>query len=716
MSEPLVQSAALRRVRNGIFWRMLAVTVPGAMVLATVMSLAAGLSGRDVLQSVLVVAPLLYLVGGGAFEYILLGVLLRKASEPAQAGEASRLQRLLELPRRIELVIFTSGWIVGGALYAAVTVLVYHGSPWVLALGPAVGLFAALFLGAVLTQQVELALQGLAVAEFRRDPTVVLPRRGIYWIRQRWYLPYTFAVALLSMFFFGGAVLAIQYRRVMSVLLQDLRAQGARNALSVITQELDRLAFSSIAPVAGIALGLLVVFGLVGIRLARRQARATIAVESALRAVVAGRHEPPEWISTDETGDLAIAAGEISTEMQLVFGQLKLMATGDLSRQLSGDSGLVQAFRDSQSAMMELAKMMVALSRGETTQNGRIAGDLGGHFDRLLAAFQAIVEQAQTVAQGDLRQNVDIPGALGQAMQQMTLNLRAMVGQTQRVSGDIGEIVVSLQTAATQLSTATTEQVAAVTETANTMTEMAQTSAVSADRAAELIKRGEAATQVVEAGGETSESAVASMTAIARSLADVSGASIALADGMRRIDGIVETVGFLANQSSTLAINAGIEAARAGEAGKGFSLVAREIRTLAGDSRKAASEIRALLAEIGERTALVDDSINDGMRTVEEGGRLVERLGQVVSELGVTVRDAVGLMRQVEGSARQHRAGVGQVSQALGNMQKASESIRDGARVLGQLSTRANELSSKLQLSAGSYTLPVDPPPAGTLH
>ncbi len=43
-------------------------------------------------------------------------------------------------------------------------------------------------------------------------------------------------------------------------------------------------------------------------------------------------------------------------------------------------------------------------------------------------------------------------------------------------------------------------------------------------------------------------------------------------------------------------------------------------------------------------------------------------------------------MRQVEGSARQHQAGVTQVSQALGNMQKASESIRDGARLLGDLS------------------------------
>jgi len=70
------------------------------------------------------------------------------------------------------------------------------------------------------------------------------------------------------------------------------------------------------------------------------------------------------------------------------------------------------------------------------------------------------------------------------------------------------------------------------------------------------------------------------------------------------------------------------------------------------------------------------------------------------------VNDAVGLMRQIEGSARQHQAGVGQVSQALTNMQKASESIRDGARLLGELSGRAHELSSSLQGAAGAYRLP----------
>jgi methyl-accepting chemotaxis protein len=256
-----------------------------------------------------------------------------------------------------------------------------------------------------------------------------------------------------------------------------------------------------------------------------------------------------------------------------------------------------------------------------------------------------------------------------------------------------------------------------VTETANTTTEMAQTSAVSADRALELIRQGEATAAVVEDGGEAAAETAQAMGAIAGALETIGVDSAALAERVKRIDDITEKVGFVADQSTTLAVNAAVEAARAGEAGKGFAVVAREIRALAGESRQATSQIRALLAEIRERMAKVDASVQDGARTVANGQHLAARLGEVVLSLGGTVHEAVGLMRQVDGSARQHQAGVAQVSQALTHLQRAAESIRDGARSLGELSARAQALSKGLAESSAAYVLPDGPapgaPPAG---
>jgi methyl-accepting chemotaxis protein len=700
------QSPDFAPLRRRLFGRILVTAVPSAAVAAYLFGPVIGLDDSQLLKALAgFLVPILFL--SALQQFTVTGALLRRALavNPGEP-EGARLVRILELPRRVEIFSNVFAWLLGSIAFGILNKVAYGKALYVVFAATGIGLFASLFPGLILVMLIEEDVRHLAIEEFQRSPRLALPPRGFFWPRQSWYLPYAFGIALLSMVAFSGMVIVSKYDSAVVQLLETIKEQGYGDSVGVVKEQLRVLTYSAGLPVLGIALMLLIAFGITGILLARRQARAASAVERSLRAMATGNPELPAWVATDEIGDLAAATSVISLEMRNVFEQLRAMAAGDLGKELHGDSGLIQVFRASRGGMLELAERMSALSRGESVDAARIPGDLGAAFDRLQGSFLAIVAQAQTIAKGDLRRDVDVPGALGSAMQQMTGNLRGMVGQTQSVSGNIGDIVVSLQSAAAQLSTATTEQVAAVTETANTMTEMAQTSAVSADRASELIKQGEAAAAVVEEGGEAADSAIHSMTAVSASLDKVAGASAALAERIQRIDGITETVGFLADQSSTLAINAAIEAARAGETGKGFTVVAREIRTLAADSRKAAGQIREILAEIRERTAQVDGSVAAGARTVDDGNRLVQRLGEVIGQLGVTVHDSVGLMRQVEGSARQHQAGVGQVSQALTNMQKASESIRDGARMLGDLSGKTHELSTTLQKTAGAYELP----------
>ena len=92
------------------------------------------------------------------------------------------------------------------------------------------------------------------------------------------------------------------------------------------------------------------------------------------------------------------------------------------------------------------------------------------------------------------------------------------------------------------------------------------------------------------------------------------------------IDGFVETISNISQQTNLLSLNASIEAARAGTAGRGFAVVAEEIRKLADDSNRAAEEIRNNVANISVQTI---SSVN----SAKEAGSMVALQAQAVDQV-----------------------------------------------------------------------------------
>lgn len=85
----------------------------------------------------------------------------------------------------------------------------------------------------------------------------------------------------------------------------------------------------------------------------------------------------------------------------------------------------------------------------------------------------------------------------------------------------------------------------------------------------------------------------------------------------------------IAGRTNLLALNATIEAARSGEAGRGFSIVAQEVKALAGQARGSALAFRA---DVLDRIAL-GARFADEMLAEIEGARLIELAQATVQQI-----------------------------------------------------------------------------------
>jgi methyl-accepting chemotaxis protein len=67
-------------------------------------------------------------------------------------------------------------------------------------------------------------------------------------------------------------------------------------------------------------------------------------------------------------------------------------------------------------------------------------------------------------------------------------------------------------------------------------------------------------------------------------------------------NGQVTEIQSISDETNLLALDAAIEVARAGEAGRGFSVIADEMRALAGKAFDASSKIEKLILQVIEQT------------------------------------------------------------------------------------------------------------------
>jgi methyl-accepting chemotaxis protein len=250
---------------------------------------------------------------------------------------------------------------------------------------------------------------------------------------------------------------------------------------------------------------------------------------------------------------------------------------------------------------------------------------------------------------GDLLQRKDEAGDLGRAIDSMGKNLRKLLRE-------VTEGVHTLASSATELSaiaSQTSSGTRTMTDKASTVAAAAEESSANTDSLAASMEQ--TATSLVSVAGATEEMSatvgdIASKVGRARTISeDASSKAKAISSLMRelgqaaqQIGQVTETITSISSQTNLLALNATIEAARAGAAGKGFTVVANEIKELAGQTAHATEDIKTSVSRsIAKDIAGVGDALGD----VRKGGEQVQVSAAKLSKLAEHLTALVGQFR-----------------------------------------------------------------------
>ena len=294
-----------------------------------------------------------------------------------------------------------------------------------------------------------------------------------------------------------------------------------------------------------------------------------------------------------------------------------------------------------------------------------------------LAYISEIAEVLGRIAQGDLTPEIqrDYIGSytpIKAALVTILDSLNATMSEIQTTVSQVSTGSMQISKGALHLADGAVRQNAAIEELIDALAVIHEKATQANSDAADATQSTQRSRNFTAQGTESVNALTGAMTNVKKS-----------GDSISKIIGVITDIAF---QTNLLALNASVEAARAGEHGRGFSVVADEVRNLAGRSQRSAADTSKIIAE--DVT-----NVQAGIKAAEEVAVSFETIAGNTEEISTIIAHIAYISEEQLSSIEQINSGIAEIATVI---TETSSTAEESATASAELSSQAELLERKV--------------------
>ncbi len=349
------------------------------------------------------------------------------AQQPGEPVDV-RLEQILKIPRKLEVGVplLTAGVIF---FLSTTSAIHFNKSWWTIPWSVLVMTLLTALLALHLRPRWERFLRPYAVAEFHKNPENIPQGSGVFWVRQRWYLPYAFGIFVLCTLATVTTILVRNgYDNYMDLRRQLVGQMNTEQFFSLLDATSAKTVKDTLLPLGLLGSYLLVSAAVAAWQLSKYQTEGAQSVQATVQALASGNPKLPEWVSTDEIGDLASATAK-------AFGRLKAfsMSLGESAHALrrSAEQLGLSTSKQSEALTQQASSLQeTQVTAQEIKQTSALTAQKAESI--LLQTEKA--DQISRAGEAAIQQSLNGLQEIGEQVKEMARQIRSLEQRTRQIA------------------------------------------------------------------------------------------------------------------------------------------------------------------------------------------------------------------------------------------------------------------------------------------